>query len=121
MSVPISAVPQEAKDYSEKVAPVQSREHSDIEGHVEYENGEDEALKFTGHRVEISEEESRRVCRKIDLHMLPWYAHSAYAATVHNLLILMLYTGCVAFICCNILTRRHFLMLHRWVLKRTQT
>lgn len=76
MSSPISGMPEEKKDYTDKVAPVQFRESvSDIEGgHVEYEKGEDEALKFVTHRVEISEEASRKVCKKIDYHMLPWYA-----------------------------------------------
>ena len=72
MNLPISTVPEETKDYTEKVAPAQSQEPSELEGYIGYEKGEDEALKLAAHRIDISEEAARKVSKKIDLHMLPW-------------------------------------------------
>ena len=72
MTLPPSAVSEKDKDYTEKVVPLQSQEPSEIERHAKCEKGEDEASKLATHRIEISAEASRNVCRKIDLHMLPW-------------------------------------------------
>jgi hypothetical protein len=57
----------------EKVAPVISRDRSEMEGQLKYEKGTDEALKFIGgHAVEVTEEQDKRVRRKIDTYLLPW-------------------------------------------------
>ena len=72
------------KSYTEKIAHVHSQDRSDaeIEGQIEDERGQDEALKFTAQHVEVSEEAARRVRRKIDLHMLPWYAQIPQLITI---------------------------------------
>lgn len=57
----------------EKLAPVPSRDRSDMEGQVKYESGTDEALKFvSGHAVQYTPEDEKRVRHKIDLYILPW-------------------------------------------------
>lgn len=57
----------------EKLAPIPSRDRSDMEGQVKYESGTDEALKFvSGHAVQYTPEDEKRVRRKIDLYILPW-------------------------------------------------
>lgn len=58
----------------EKLAPVPSRDRSDMEGQMKYDTGTDEALKFiSGHAVQYTPEDEKRVRRKIDFYILPWY------------------------------------------------
>ena len=61
---------------TEKVANVTTnppKEESDIGDMVKYENGQDEALKYIqAVSGSYTEEDERRVRRKIDMYMLPW-------------------------------------------------
>ncbi|BDD56411.1 hypothetical protein MAP00_001870 [Monascus purpureus] len=75
MSTSNSAVPDENdndKNFMENIALNASQDRSDAECQVEDERGQDEALEFAAHQVEISKETERNVRRKIDFHMLPW-------------------------------------------------
>jgi hypothetical protein len=57
----------------EKLAPVPSRDRSDMEGQMKYDTGTDEALRFiSGHAIQYTPEDEKRVRRKIDLYILPW-------------------------------------------------
>jgi hypothetical protein len=60
-------------DNVEKLAQVPSRDRSYVECQVIYDAGTDEALKFiSGHAVQYTPEDEKRVRRKIDLYILPW-------------------------------------------------
>lgn len=57
----------------ENLGQVPSRDRSDVECQVKYDTGTDEALKFiSGHAVQYTPEDEKRVRRKIDLYILPW-------------------------------------------------